>query len=677
MYFSAIDPLFWLFGILTACAIFISWYLPGLIILKETKVGESLNRSLVAISIGMVLWGLQGYLFGYLHTRWLTYVYVAIVLFFAIRNKKYILTTVSDTYKQFSSQPKIILISLFLATALQLIGHVGSGFLSDKGITFYFVNSVDGVMHLSYIQEIMDHFPPNEPGASGLVLKNYHYWGDLVTAELARIWHLPVLHLFFQYLPVVLILVTMQQSIQLIKLLKGSTATIILMLFLFTFGSDASYIFSYLLHRIFLMDIPVLDNGITFIFNMPQVFARTVLVSVFILIIKWVDSGRSNARLLLAIVLSIASLYGFKVYYGMYATIGFGFVTLYLLFKDLREVWGKQKLTSFFTVTMKNRFLFVAWTSIALLTATIYLPTNKDSGGLLFYPFEWPKLLLSAPQLDFTNWMLRMQLYEATHNYRNIAILYAVAVVMTLVCVHGTRLIGLFPLKHSWKYFPKELLWFVLPTNFIFLAIGMLFFQVSPTGGFNIYNFFLVPTFSFCLFTAFNLSMTKTRWFKYTTIVAVILMTLPRSMFLISEYLTHYQNRDKSEVVSNGQIELLTFIKNNTPTDAVLQSDPYNDYQWRTPYYSFFAERHTYYGGVELLDTHNQNTEQRKAVIKELFNKSARPEQIQRYMEISGIDYLVLTSPYFIEQYHQQSNGSKALEIVAENKKGLVIKRNE
>lgn len=191
--FLSIEFIF--FSLVFLFALYCSFYLPGLLITNKLKLPLGLHI-LISFVLGMVLWGFQGYIFGYLGLRFMTYGYLLLTVILAFRLHLI-------TLKPWKEALRFIRSNLFLSSFITLgvIGQMilvfGSGLLYKEGVRFYGVNGVDGVMHLAFIRSIVDYFPPVEPGAYGHPITNYHYWSDLILAELVRIWHLPISHTFF------------------------------------------------------------------------------------------------------------------------------------------------------------------------------------------------------------------------------------------------------------------------------------------------------------------------------------------------------------------------------------------------------------------------------------------------------------------------------------------------
>ena len=193
---------FWFFALVFLLATYVVCFLAGKLVLNHApmKSGGALHFFLASV-IGLVLWTLQGYIFGYLQIRWMSYLYVAGVIYLS---RKDILRTIQGgltrSLRSICLFDRIALLFIVIGAILQALPVFGSGALYADGIRFYKNNTYDGVMHLSYIESIVRTFPPREPGSYILPLANYHYLGDLFMAELVRIWRIPISHIFFQYL---------------------------------------------------------------------------------------------------------------------------------------------------------------------------------------------------------------------------------------------------------------------------------------------------------------------------------------------------------------------------------------------------------------------------------------------------------------------------------------------
>lgn len=686
--FSLFDLGFYIYFIWFITAAFFSWFIPGFIMLgwahqlygikastrrnNQIKIVDTL---LLALPLGIAMWGLQGYVFGYLGLRMLSYLYLVLfnLLFVWIWLRDAVFFEYfRSTYKIFSTgvngKTKSLIIGLlliiFVSSIIQIFGHIGSGFLDDHGASFYFVNSVDGVMHLSYIQELVHRFPPHEPGAVEMPLVNYHYWSDLVQADLIRIWNLPVSHMFFQFTPVLISIVTTLIVLRVINLglhiLSQSGYAISRMqkwqayavgIFLLTFGADAAYLFTLVLHGHWGFDVSALDTGVSFYFNIPQVYARLVFLSSIPLLFHWFQV-RSYSLLFLITIL-VSSLFGFKVYYGIYVVLGICTVLGFEYVRDLYKMLMKRQFYVTHTLVQRTIFILV----LAMFSLAIYLPVNVGAGGLRYSFFEWPRLLLSADNIDFNQWFLRMQVYEAAGNTRMIFIMQSIALLITCVSVYGIRMLGFFPLFANKSYvIPSNaqafrFFAFFVPVNMLFFLLGLLTLQTS--GGLNVFNFLIVPIFSFILFTALLFARIPSRFFIPLFIILII-FSLPRSAIQLNHYWKHYQSEKPDHRITHDELAIGNYIRetygnySQRTQPIVVQVSPKNQYNHLTPYVAYALDTPTYLGGVEMLKSHNQPTDERLAELTTAFYDTSMSsiEKIT-YLRDLGITHVIVTKDEF------------------------------
>jgi len=639
MYFGLANPELYFYGVLFLIASVFSWFIPGWVVLTLARLKNPVQRFVAAVPTGLALWGIQGYVLGYLGVRFLS---VAYILFFALvfvrqlRQTKY--ADISALWIRLKKQPVWLFILVTLAAFLQAYAHLGSGLRVADGLPFYFVISVDGVMHLSYIQSLMQQFPPQEPGAIDLPLVNYHYWTDLVLADLARIWQVPVLHLFFQYAPLFILFWTNFAAVTLARTLGGNWKTIAVVLFLLTFGSDAAYALTLILHGTWGESTAALDTGINFVFNMPQVFGRLVFVGSLLLLLEWWKQRRWSLGIVT--VALIASLFGFKIYYALYAVGGFCSVIAFESLRTFSAYARKNPLHLAVRYTVQHQwqsYLMVALLAVASLV--IFLPANSGAGGLVYAFFEWPHVLLSVNNINYQDWFLRMQVYEAAGNTRNILIMNGFAVFLTFIAVYGTRMLGLVPLFRAKNEDWVRLFAFFLPVNLVFLLLGLLTLQVS--GGMNIFNFLIVPIFSFILFTAFSVSQLPTKVFLPVFIVLIV-TSLPRSGHQLLSTWQRYSVQQTDFLISNQQLEAFSFASKALPMNAVVQALPSDDYNTLSPYLPFFTERSSYLAGIEMLRSHNQPTEERLENLKQAL---AATTSAQRNLQLQELDITHMILP--------------------------------
>ena len=309
-------------------AVFISWYLPGALWMRKLQLRSAGEHVVLSSVLGFVLWGLQGYMFGYLGLRQLTYLYVLGTFLFSYPHIMEEVQRWKSVVLGIMRADRLLLILCGVGLVGQLLAVLPSGLKYADGIRFYQLNAFDGVMHLSYIQEISKRFPPQEPGAAGLPLINYHYWSNLVLGEMVRIWHLPPTMLYFQLLPLFIGPLIIASIMIIMELWGGGVRAKRWAAFFWFFGGNAVYLFVLFFHRRLDFTTAAIDNGMLQFLNMPAAPAKMIFLASLIPLWRWFRTKRLSLGLLAAVLMS--SLTGFKVYFGLFAALGLVFLTIFL-----------------------------------------------------------------------------------------------------------------------------------------------------------------------------------------------------------------------------------------------------------------------------------------------------------------------------------------------------------
>jgi len=557
---------------------------------------------------------------------------------------------------------RVLALVLLIGVTFQLVPIFFSGVSTSRGVEFYGVNGFDGVLHLAYIQSIVRHFPPLEPGAYPVPIENYHYWSDLIIAEIYRLFRVPIIHLYFHYFPILISLLTGFIALCVIHIFGGSRKMMMWFVFFLYFAGDGAYIVYYYLHHQLSFHTPAIDNGVTLFLNMPNALARSIFLGSFVLLQLWISSRNIVAGIVMIFLFSV--LFGIKVYFGIFVTVGF--LSL-LLFQAISYLTRSKKLTIPLVITeMKHYMLLIGL--FVFLTAAIFLPPNKSAGGLGYYPLEWPKSLLGEQSLNMKNWWLERQVFEQAHNTFRLLLLDSIAIIITIISVYGTRLIGFIPTRSLLTFFGKEKVVFLFPPLLLFQWLGL--FTLQESGGFNVFNFFVVSVVALSLFSAVHLSTRRlSRYIVLLILLFVVGLSVPRSVYELKEYIAKYATNSDTMKVSDDELEALSYIEQNTPKNSVIQSDLQNTYDEKAPYVAFFADRYTFLSGEGFLNSHNQSTvEKRTALIKAFENKRG----IRNSLKELGIQYVYVLKKN--EALIASVKYEDTLPVVFENRSTLVIK---
>lgn len=649
------DVLFWLYGIIFFVACFFSLYIPGNVVLHTFFREKRTDISQIALSfvLGIVLWMVQGYIFGYLGLRWLTIPYLVIFFLFFVLQKK---TIHLRNVKKHIKDNVLLTLLIVLGSFTQWYGLMTSGMRYSDGIRYYLLNAYDGIMHLGFIASMVKTFPPVEPGAFDLPLTNYHYWSDLFFAEFNRVWGIPISHMYFQYFPFAFAVLTGILVLMLLSVWKSSRLVKVVSLLFVYFSGNASYIVMLILHKTMGMDqTPAIDNGPTVFFNMPQAFARVVFLAALLFLHKYIKEKRYTYGILSMVLFSV--LFGLKIYFGVFSAVGLlaYFVVRFVRY-ILQHVRQRDIKKCIFNVC-KDISLGLVFTFSTLL---IYLPANKSAGGLYMVPLVWPKLMLGLEKINWNDWWLRMQVYEEAGNTRNIIILYAMCILVFFISAYGVRLFGFFILfsKKIELFFEERV--FFLTAIIVSTFIGMNMLQVS--GGFNVFNFFVVSLFPLSIFSGYVFEFLWKSKYRALKVFALIflLMALPRPIHELWNMTKEYTIGKNFVTLTPEEQDVYTYFRTNTDKNMLLQTSLMEKKDRETLYLSFFADRPTYYTSEGMLESHNQPVQERKRNIQTIFT-STESAKVNNAIYASGIDYLYLHNAQ--EMSHVMATSSALLRV--------------
>jgi hypothetical protein len=642
MVYSILSPWFWLAALGFSVGFFFSCYLPGAWWVRRFR-RPALEHVVLSTVLGIVLWAVQGYLVGYLQLRWLSFIYVAVFAWLSFpfwEKEKQLGQQLLKRLRQLKRQDWPLVGVALIGASTQLIQVFGTGLAYGSGVAFFRVNAYDGMLHLSFIQAIIRQFPPTQPGAIGLPITNYHYWSDLVMAELSRVWSIPVTHSFFQFWPIILTCMTSLAVYIVVRNWGGSRSAAFWSLFFLYFGADAVYLITLIVHHQWGFQVAAIDNGATQFLNIPHSFAKMIFLTGLIPLTQWLKDRQTKWGVLTLALL--APVVGFKVYFGMFAGVGFGLVTAWLF---LRKWWEQTRKSNLFQALGQTiateRWNVVLLIIYGLVTLAIFLPPNQHAGGLFWSPLEWPKLFLGQDHINIPEWWLRKQVYEEAHNWKGIIAMDAIAIGICLLAVYGTRMLGFLPSLKWYRQLPFGILVFLIPGTLLFTFLGLYTLQTS--GLFNVFNFFAVACVPLALLSGLwvsDLFSSKHLVLKVLALVIVI-TTLPHIGYFAYDAWDDQIQMHYDRLYTPAELAGLAFLRTQTPPDSLVQSHPNNFLDRSTPYVSFFSNRQTFLTGVGMLDSHNQPIAERKRQLENLFAGSGSLDLSNR-LKALDIDYLYL-----------------------------------
>lgn len=547
-------------------SVILAFFIPGNLILSRLSLTKT-QRISIGLTVGIVFWAIQGYVFGYLGIRWASYIYLLIALgiqaYLIFKNK------ISFSQKFKINPFPISIIFLIIVGVLVYSSPLWMfGIISKEGMNLCCRDVRDNLLHISYIHQIIKNFPPMEPGLFDKEVTNYHYWMHIVVAELIRVFKLPMIDTSMRFIPILFSLLFTLLLVSFGQILKLKNTLIAWILFFFIFSAD----FIYIVNFIFKVD-PLFKNTLstsTFLFiNYP--FAGSMIVALGALNLLALYLIKKDKRILILIGILIGTIIGFKVNTAFFMLGGLGILTAYKFFK--------------------KEFDYIAILFISLITTLfVFLPPNASSGGLIYTGFWRAQDFITS--LGLTRMELARKVYLDSGNYIKVGMYNFFFASIYAFGLFGTRFVAFFQTKKSLKTFPFEINLFLISAIFVSIFVG--FFFIQKTGGAN--SMFFIHTG--LIFLNFYMALSVFYWSskfkripKYIFITLIIIFTIPTSVNYILESFS-----PPDAYINADEMNAMKFLREKTPADSLLFIID-NSIDRESSHITFIADRPSFLSG--------------------------------------------------------------------------------
>ncbi len=607
---------FWLNFIYFIASSFITFYIPGNYFLTHIDIPR-FNKIIITIILGVVLWGWQSYIFGFLGIRGMSYFYIVFFTILYLLSLK--ISQRSFFFPKISSFTLLITTIVIVGVFIQVSAVWYWGIHYNKGIFFCCGNTSDALYHLALTNQLVLRYPPFEPGMYGTIVKNYHYWSNSIVADLVRIFKLPLFSTQFQFFPIFVSLFLGLSAITLSSFLKMNKRFVVFFLFFLYFGSDLIYLLVSFMRKEINFKMSSLEDGSTFLLNPPRAFSVVIFFVAVSMFIIWMKSRDVKTGILTALL--FGGLVGFKIYTGLFALSGLFLLSFYYM--------------------LKRSFSFLYIPILSLLFATIqYIPVNRDAGGFYFIGFSLFENFIVQPWMMLERLEQARVIYAQHNNILRVIQYELMFIFIYCISIFGFKLTGIIQTKKSLAQFPTELNIFFLG-GFIVSAIFGFFFQ-QTSGGANTFNF-LVSIF---IFSSIYSALAWTYWTKKMNIylqmllfIFLIAFSLPRILFQTNNNVDNIL-RYKGFTITNDELQGLQFLSKQK-TDFVLVKDDKNDFESGSLYYGVLSDVPLYLSGVGILRSHGVNIKDRRDLANIVFTSKNR-KLIRQILLGNNISHLVL-----------------------------------
>jgi hypothetical protein len=601
-------------------AVFTAFYIPGKLLLGNKEKGFS--SFVLSLIIGITLWAYQGVIFGYLGIRWASYIYVIVCFLLWIIKCQFVLPKIA--IKKQTSLFSILLLCIFIFGILgQVQQFFFAGLFLSNGLHLFTGATVDALWYSSIVIQLTRRFPPFEPGLSGVVIHNYHYWSAVVTAELLRVFRLPLLQTQFQFMYILLSFLLGSSSFILARKLKFSSVGILLFVYLQYFYSNIIYLLTLFTRHAFIFTFHPLLDGTIFLENPPRAFSFVVTLAGIICLYEWLQ--HYNKQFGLLPILLLGSVIGFKVNTGILVLSGLAGVALYFIIKhDFKKL-----IVPFLTL---------------VISLAIYFPVNKNSGLLVFVPFEWAHMFSVNEAINLSHFELARRIYLDHFNYLQALRMDITMFAIFMIAQFGVVNFGWFPTRSFISHVGKPFTIFLYSGIIVSILLGTLFLQ--PAGGYDIFNFFIAGCLFLSLIAAFNGSIlfkNKQMVFRVLLILLLFGITIPRWVYKSLTIRYYIQKEEKTTAIGRKDFEIMNIVKGKTTENDIVLV--FNKGQWDGwyPYVSAFTQRDMFLSGQTILQSHGIDYKKREEIVNRIRN-SHNSNEVKKLLIENNITVLYIYS---------------------------------
>lgn len=481
--------------------IVICFYLPGRFFSNKFRFKLNLPESLFFNTLfGLAIFTLISYALSWIKLTVLLLPIFLLISFISIKEK-------SIKTSGFDKRDWPYLVVIFISALIFCIPVILSGQFGNN-IRFFGVNAFDSLWHLSLINELKYHFPPDNPGFAGIPLIGYHFFFNFLLAKISAFYISP-LSLYFRFIPPFLALLWGIGVYALILKWTKSREASLWAVFLTIFGGSFAFILRLEGHPGSLDDALGMTQPYTALLNPPFAISIVLIIAFLFSLYQYLETKNKYYLYPLAVFAGIATM--FKVYAGIILLGGFGLLTIIQFFR-------------------KDYFFILSFFGSLILFYFTYWILRDPSSRLIFDPLWSPhKVLLD--NLPWYRYDEKFYTYSRLHVKHGLFEIESFALLVFIVGNLGSRVIGMlfnifaFLNNRKTSLFAVTMLLMLLISLLIpmfFIQSGKVFEIIQMTWYFLFFSAFFAAA-GFGKFFSLNLSKLT----KGILIITVVLITFP------------------------------------------------------------------------------------------------------------------------------------------------------
>lgn len=510
----------------------------------------------------------------------------------------------------------LLVLAIILASPLLISSIRPDGSMLING-------SGDNLWHISLAIETQKQIPPTFPGISGVPLKNYHYFSDLIWGTLSKITNIEITTMYFQIGSLIVCFLLVFSIYKLANMFtKNKNWSIVCVLTTLFIGSAAFVKPLFIKGATWNGNVFMLDQPYDQLINLHTGIGYILFFLGTILVFKWFSTGLLKYGYYAAFVLSL--LFGVKVFFAIPIAIAFGIMCLI----QIKETKFKSLLPAF--------LLFIL--SILIYTSISDKTSLGQNSPIIFRP-GWllTKMVEDPDRFHLDGYYLKQLHYQSKNNYLRLTQMEVEKVLMYILGNFWIKLLGVVYLIKSFKKHSKINIFLSLC---IIISLALPLIITPQPESYNTIQFAQVAV----LFLGFLLGLFASSSTKNTIFVALL-----TPVFLFSFYKDFINQKKFNEyVISKEEMSALYYLKNNTDKDSIVIVDSAFNNNMRV---SALAERRTFYTGENISWIFDITDKKRNEIETKFFNPNTEKGYLENAIKEYSIDYIYTSQPLSFNKY--------------------------
>lgn len=503
------------------------------------------------------------------------------------------------------TQEKITLYDIFrFLVFIACIVAISAVFLGS-GIrgSLYLPAARDAFWRLSIIGELIHHFPPQNPGFPPELLKNYHFFYDLLLAAMTTLTKINPIVIYTEYATVLVASLFTFATYSALGVLVKNKWLHLYGTILTLFTGNLSYLvlrfISHIAEPFAKSNMFMSDQPIDQIHNPFNLLAYATVLVIFVLFSHW--EKQRNLKTFSLIVICTTMLVGLKIYAGILVIIGLGAVSILLLVRR-NFYW----------------YLLVPFVTCFFVVRLIQGPKPT----MLYFNPGWvlTKMVEDQDRLPLPEFVLKEQYYESTGNVLRLIQIKIQELLIYFLGNLNIRIFGIGGLIFLFfqKKFSKLTMLFITTITGAAFLLPLLFSQtrgVYDSIQFTPYGLILLG-----LLTVVGIEVLIKKLPGKIQFSGIIIITVSILGLAIPTTIAGFSNISSNRfyIINKPEVEALNYIRTHTSYDVIILTDLDLE-KLQHMYIPAISERRTFLSGTSLVEQTGIDTTRRQQEIQQLF----------------------------------------------------------